>query len=128
MIDFVCNNTEYDKTYLVTYSMSSAVVLATTSARPEYNDKIIVSYHLAPFVAFTHIKSILLRIGVHFGQFYLVSLPIDSLGTCYVIRRFFTTFRNGFDHKIPAVPGDVAIISEKCLKVLWEREIVLLEN
>ncbi|XP_025412142.1 lipase 3-like isoform X2 [Sipha flava] len=71
MIDFVCNNTEYDKTYLVTYSMSSAVVLATTSARPEYNDKIIVSYHLAPFVAFTNIKSILLRIGVHFGQFYL---------------------------------------------------------
>lgn len=79
MIDFVCNNTDYDKTYLVTYSMSSAIVLATMSARPEYNDKTIVSYHLAPFVAFTNIRSILLRVGVRFGQFYLVSSPIARL-------------------------------------------------
>ena len=73
MMDYVCNNTEYDKMYLVTYSLSSAILLATASARPEYNDKIIVSYHLAPFLAFTKIKSLLLRIGIHFGEVFLVS-------------------------------------------------------
>ncbi|CAI6364317.1 unnamed protein product [Macrosiphum euphorbiae] len=71
MMDYVCNNTEYDKMYLVTYSLSSAILLATASARPEYNDKIIVSYHLAPFLAFTKIKSLLLRISIQFGEFYL---------------------------------------------------------
>jgi len=73
MMDYVCNNTKYDKMYVVTYSLSSAILLATASARPEYNDKIIVSYHLAPFLAFTNIKSRLLRIGIQFGEFYLVS-------------------------------------------------------
>jgi len=74
MIDFVCNNTGYGKMYLVTYSMSSAVLMAAVSARPEYNDKIVVSYHLAPFIAFTNIRSTLLRIGVQLGQIYLVSV------------------------------------------------------
>lgn len=73
MMDYVCDNTKYDKMYVVTYSLSSAIFLATASARPEYNDKIIVSYHLAPFLAFTNIKSLLLRIGIQFGEFYLVS-------------------------------------------------------
>lgn len=72
MIDFVLHSTGHAKLYLVTYSMSSAVFLATVSARPEYNDKVIVSYHLAPFVAFTNIRSVLLRIGVQLGQIFLV--------------------------------------------------------
>ncbi|CAH1725075.1 lipase 3-like [Aphis gossypii] len=71
MMNYVCNNTEYDKMYVVTYSLSSAILFATASARPEYNDKIIVSYHMAPFLAFTNIKSLLLRLGVQFGEFYL---------------------------------------------------------
>jgi len=71
MMDYVCNNTEYDKMYLVTYSLSSAILFATTSSRPEYNDKIIVSYHMAPFLAFTNVKSRLLRIGIQFGELYL---------------------------------------------------------
>uniref|UniRef100_A0A2H8TPU1 Lipase 3 n=2 Tax=Melanaphis sacchari TaxID=742174 RepID=A0A2H8TPU1_9HEMI len=71
MMDYVCNNTEYDKMYIVTYSLSSAILFATASARPEYNDKIIVSYHMAPFLAFTKIQSLLLRIGIQFGEFYL---------------------------------------------------------
>lgn len=76
MIDFVHNHTNYEKMYLVTYSMSSTIFLATASARPEYNDKIIVSYHMAPFVAYTHIKSLLVRLGIQLGQLYLVSVFI----------------------------------------------------
>lgn len=83
MIDFICDKTKYEKLYLVSYSLSSSVFLSTASARPEYNDKIIVSYHLAPFVAFTNIKSVLLRLAVQFGEFYLVgsTAPLSLMKT-----------------------------------------------
>ncbi|XP_050430203.1 lipase 3-like [Adelges cooleyi] len=71
MIDYVCQESGYDQIYLVTYSLSSAVFFSTVAIRPEYNEKIIVSYHLAPFVAFSNIKSVLLRLGLQFSQQYL---------------------------------------------------------
>ncbi|VVC43280.1 Alpha/beta hydrolase fold-1,Lipase, eukaryotic,Alpha/Beta hydrolase fold [Cinara cedri] len=73
MIDFVLSRTygRHDRLYLVTYSLSSAIFLATASARPEYNERVIVSYHLAPFMAFSGIRSALLQFGMRFGEMYL---------------------------------------------------------
>ncbi|XP_050539571.1 lipase 3-like isoform X2 [Daktulosphaira vitifoliae] len=71
MIDYVCKESGYDKIYIVTYSLSSAVFFSTVALRPEYNEKVIVSYHLAPFVAFSNVKSVLLRLGIQFGPQYL---------------------------------------------------------
>lgn len=61
MIDYVLKTSNQEKLYYVGYSQGTTAFFALASARPEYNDKIIMMYALSPMAYMSNTRSPMLR-------------------------------------------------------------------
>lgn len=61
MIDYALETSAQQKLYYVGHSQGTTAFFALTASKPEYNDKIIMMYALAPMVYMKHARSPLIR-------------------------------------------------------------------
>lgn len=73
MIDYILQKTEYTKLHYFGHSQGTTTFFVMTSERPEYNDKIIAMYALAPIAFMSNVRSPLVRLGASFLE------PLDVI-------------------------------------------------
>lgn len=61
MIDYVLETAKVQKMFYVGHSTGTSAFFALASARPEYNDKIVMMYALSPMVYMSYVRSPLVR-------------------------------------------------------------------
>ncbi|XP_015125978.1 lipase 3 [Diachasma alloeum] len=108
MIDYIIQKTGREKIFYAAHSQGTTAYFVMASEKPEYNDKIIVMFAMAPVAYIKHMKS----------PFFQVLARIDKLvsGAMAVLGRYEFKPTDGFMKEV----GTIA-----CQEEIWTQEICL---
>lgn len=74
-IDYVLKKSNHSQVLYIGHSQGSTSFFVMTSERPDYNEKILLSIHLAPPVFMGHVENELLQLNVR----YLDSIEVSEI-------------------------------------------------
>ena len=76
MIDYIIEQTKQEKIFMISHSQGTTAFFVMASERPEYQEKIIASFALAPVAFVSNIKHPLYRVLSTFTEVIYVRFKI----------------------------------------------------